>query len=484
MYRHLCDAQYRGLFMSDISFNCSRCGHSLVVVSSAAGMVVPCPICKKQITVPYGLTPNRAATATPPPMPSIQRNPKSNKRKPKVFLIIAVVFIALSATFAFSLFHLKPYLAHRKLMSELSWVINQQRGDGWWAFRWGMNRDEVKSQIRGDIRMLSDDSYLGSVPKEGYGKDEYDAFFLFDSTTKGLCRLMITLTPLPLRLNGFKIEEEFVSYHTALYGHLLEMLSKKHGKPIYGDEYIKGNTKGILHGNTWKVNDDIYIDIIETPKDISICFSPAKGENAESVLFTTMMNTFSNREKQGMLRVKEQRREYAASQTGNKTTEEELSVKILDVLKNSNWARFKWGISPELLAASLAPDIKLQKHELHSDGENVTWILSEPSVSNSEYTCNVNVGLDVYSGLTRKLVIIFPCSSHGDPLAIDVNRKDIVHNHLQLELNKMFNNEGTEGSIQWLSENVKCKSWGFGNTRVSLLKEIWSINVIYEDVRR
>lgn len=57
--------------MSDIQFNCPECGHSLAVDSAGAGMLVLCPECQKQITIP---------AAPPPPPPS----PGSNNMVPRV----------------------------------------------------------------------------------------------------------------------------------------------------------------------------------------------------------------------------------------------------------------------------------------------------------------------------------------------------------------------------------------------------------------
>ena len=38
--------------MSDIQFNCPKCGHSLIVDAAGAGMSVPCPECNEPLIIP------------------------------------------------------------------------------------------------------------------------------------------------------------------------------------------------------------------------------------------------------------------------------------------------------------------------------------------------------------------------------------------------------------------------------------------------
>lgn len=50
-------AEYQGDNMSDIQFECPKCGHNLVVDSEGAGMTVSCPECSEQIEIPGLPTP-------------------------------------------------------------------------------------------------------------------------------------------------------------------------------------------------------------------------------------------------------------------------------------------------------------------------------------------------------------------------------------------------------------------------------------------
>ena len=76
--------------MSDILFNCPECGHSLAVDSAGAGMLVPCPECQKQITIP---------AASPPPHPPSAHNmasrameiPSKMNRLPIIGLILGIL---------------------------------------------------------------------------------------------------------------------------------------------------------------------------------------------------------------------------------------------------------------------------------------------------------------------------------------------------------------------------------------------------------
>ena len=51
--------------MSDIQFECPKCGHSLIVDSQGAGMSVACPDCHEQITLPDLSPPVADKQATP-----------------------------------------------------------------------------------------------------------------------------------------------------------------------------------------------------------------------------------------------------------------------------------------------------------------------------------------------------------------------------------------------------------------------------------
>ena len=50
--------------MGDIQFNCPKCGHGLIVDAEGAGMSVPCPECREQITIPGArpLAPDKQVT--------------------------------------------------------------------------------------------------------------------------------------------------------------------------------------------------------------------------------------------------------------------------------------------------------------------------------------------------------------------------------------------------------------------------------------
>ena len=75
--------------MSDIQFNCPECGHSLAVDSAGAGMLVQCPECQKQITIP-------AAPHSPPPgdskvPPPVMGKPSKKSRLPVIGLVLGIL---------------------------------------------------------------------------------------------------------------------------------------------------------------------------------------------------------------------------------------------------------------------------------------------------------------------------------------------------------------------------------------------------------
>ena len=72
--------------MSDIQFNCPECGHSLAVDSAGAGMLVQCPECQKQITIPAAPQ-DKLGVRTPAPMASIP----SRSREPFMRMVIATI---------------------------------------------------------------------------------------------------------------------------------------------------------------------------------------------------------------------------------------------------------------------------------------------------------------------------------------------------------------------------------------------------------
>ena len=75
--------------MSDIQFNCPECGHSLAVDSAGAGMLVQCPECQKQITIP-------AAPHSPPPSdstvpPPVMGKPSKKSRLSVIGLVLGIL---------------------------------------------------------------------------------------------------------------------------------------------------------------------------------------------------------------------------------------------------------------------------------------------------------------------------------------------------------------------------------------------------------
>ena len=75
--------------MSEIQFNCPECGHSLAVDSAGAGMLVPCPECQKQITIPAG-------PPSPPPIgsnmtPPVMEKPNKKNRLPVIGLALGIL---------------------------------------------------------------------------------------------------------------------------------------------------------------------------------------------------------------------------------------------------------------------------------------------------------------------------------------------------------------------------------------------------------
>lgn len=49
----------------DIRFSCAACGHHMVIDEAGAGLVVPCPECGLDVTVPKPAEPEPAPTAKP-----------------------------------------------------------------------------------------------------------------------------------------------------------------------------------------------------------------------------------------------------------------------------------------------------------------------------------------------------------------------------------------------------------------------------------
>lgn len=75
--------------MSDIQFNCPECGHSLAVDSAGAGMLVMCPECEKQITIPAGppSPPPSGSKMTPP----VMGKPSKKNRLPVIGLVLGIL---------------------------------------------------------------------------------------------------------------------------------------------------------------------------------------------------------------------------------------------------------------------------------------------------------------------------------------------------------------------------------------------------------
>lgn len=75
--------------MSDIQFNCPECGHSLAVDSAGAGMLVLCPECQKQITIPAGPpSPPPSGSNMPPPVMGM---PRKMNRLPVIGLVLGIM---------------------------------------------------------------------------------------------------------------------------------------------------------------------------------------------------------------------------------------------------------------------------------------------------------------------------------------------------------------------------------------------------------
>lgn len=73
--------------MSDIQFNCPECGHNLAVDSAGAGMLVLCPECQKQITIPAEPPSPQGASNTPPAVGI----PNKKSRLPVIGLILGML---------------------------------------------------------------------------------------------------------------------------------------------------------------------------------------------------------------------------------------------------------------------------------------------------------------------------------------------------------------------------------------------------------
>lgn len=73
--------------MSDIQFNCPECGHSLAVDSAGAGMLVLCPECQKQITIPAAPPPTPSGSNTPPAVDK----PSKKSRLPIIGLVLGIL---------------------------------------------------------------------------------------------------------------------------------------------------------------------------------------------------------------------------------------------------------------------------------------------------------------------------------------------------------------------------------------------------------
>ena len=73
--------------MSDIQFNCPECGHSLAVDSAGAGMLVLCPECQKQITIPAAPPLAPGGSNTPPAVDK----PSKMSRLPVIGLVLGIL---------------------------------------------------------------------------------------------------------------------------------------------------------------------------------------------------------------------------------------------------------------------------------------------------------------------------------------------------------------------------------------------------------
>lgn len=77
--------------MSDIQFNCPECGHSLAVDSAGAGMLVMCPECEKQITIPAGPPPPPPSPGCSNMAPRVVVAPRKTNRLPVIGLVLGIL---------------------------------------------------------------------------------------------------------------------------------------------------------------------------------------------------------------------------------------------------------------------------------------------------------------------------------------------------------------------------------------------------------
>lgn len=78
--------------MADIKFNCPECGHNLYVDENGAGMIVPCPECSKQITIPVPSPMPKARHANEPQSGKGSSNTSIFNRRTAAFSAIGTIF--------------------------------------------------------------------------------------------------------------------------------------------------------------------------------------------------------------------------------------------------------------------------------------------------------------------------------------------------------------------------------------------------------
>jgi hypothetical protein len=450
--------------MSDIEFKCKHCDGHLVVDARGAGKIVPCPFCRQEVLIPVPQPINTSVPLNPLPPPLNGKRVLPVKSHRWIWVTLLIVFIVIALPVSIVL--IKPMLFQKKLKSELCWLIEQQRDDGWWAFHWGMDSAQVKRVLTRDTIELDDGALYGWVPKCGYGKDCFDVYFYFNKISKGLERVQVCANPM---LVPRAIVPE---YYKDLYGILQGIMTNKYGVPQYGDEMLKGNKFGILRGNGWDVGKSYNVDLIEEPRKTAVFFSNRNGDEGGSVVFNIMMNSHAADEKQRELRVKEQRRAYKSEHATEQVREEPLNIAVISDVHKYGWNKFNWQMTRERLIKALQPETKVESKDFRSEND-LSWVHGGKWVKICNLNCQINIAFDGYSELTSKLSISF--ATLFDPPGTTEKLREYVFQQLRREIGE----DGVSGTEKKYQRDSPCTIWRKGNTKVILFAD----EILYEYVR-
>jgi hypothetical protein len=244
---------------------------------------------------------------------------------------------------------------HNNQKDDLSWIIDQQNDNGWYVFKWGMYKEQVRPLLVGEPaeqasnnsrsldRFAEVESISGVIRKAGMSKDCFDVDFKFNNKTKMLERLEVNATP-PL-LPGAPTP----SYYKEIFTSLHQLMINKYGKPTFSEEILKGNIRGILHGNSWEVKNKCFVDLIETPNKTTVIYTAPNGEHAFSFLFLLTLDEIAD----DLGKSKVQNNPRARTQLPPPTRETIETYKIIRnmAVQGDDEAQFKlgWGYVMEFI---------------------------------------------------------------------------------------------------------------------------------------